>query len=654
MTSPATDLANGFRVVETPHWIPGAIYGAAPYSLRLHLEWSGPPSCLNRFREKMPDLWNLDRTMKAPREISGANPTLQAGTWLLDWTREIQRVSGLPVLGQGQVLTPTGRDGAAVNSILLLIPASPFTPVAAWETFQGVLAFFQATVNQLSGTEARSQLKGLMERLRSLPPKASDTTRFIRVAHEKGIPITWITAEVMQYGYGARSRWIDSSIFQDTSAIGVSLARFKQLGAQALETAGLPTTKPELLRDADHAVRRATELGYPVVIKPANLAGGGGVFLGLQNTEAVRRAFDQAKQLSPLVVIEKQVPGRDYRLLVFRGKVIKAVERIPGGVTGDGVSSVATLLERLNGDPDRAPTPNAPLKPIALDDEAKGLLAENGLSFDSVPNEGTFVRLRRTANHARGGLVANVIDQVHQDNTTLAVRAANALRLDPAGVDLLIPDIRVSWLKGEAAICEVNAQPTIGHMIDPQLYERILDTLLNGGDGRIPIVVVSGSLPNIGFLPAIRKALETFGLRVGWQSNDGVMLDHERLTPGNVDPYDAGHALLRDPRTDAIVLSIPDPSVIMKRGLPFDRYDILVAGGPQDDNETPQSHPRPKHTSDQEALAPLLPACSRLLIPCTETIAGAIQALSVSVPIAPIPSSTDDLIQMITRALRPT
>src|SRR5260370_972154 len=81
---------------------------------------------------------------------------------------------------------------------------------------------------------------------------------------------------------------------------------------------------------------------------------------------AVREAFDEASRYSDRVLVEKFVDGLDYRLSVFRGQLIWATERTPGGVIGDGRSTVRELVDQLNADPARADHPSNSMRQLAF------------------------------------------------------------------------------------------------------------------------------------------------------------------------------------------------------------------------------------------------------------------------------------------------
>ncbi len=244
-----------------------------------------------------------------------------------------------------------------------------------------------------------------------------------------------------------------------------------------MRQAGLPAPNHQAVNDEDSAVRAAEALGYPVVVKPSDKDGGVGVSVGLKTPEAVRKAFRRAREYSRAILVESFIEGRDYRLITLNGQLIWAVERVPGGVTGDGKSTIRQLVDQLNADPLRTDGPGGKLRPLLFDEEAAELLAERGMDETTIPTAGARIALRGAANVASGGTPVDVFDQVHIDNRQLAERAARAFRLDVAGIDLLIPDISRSWKETGAGICEINAQPcfgraTAGHLAGSDPRER--------------------------------------------------------------------------------------------------------------------------------------------------------------------------------------
>jgi cyanophycin synthetase len=332
---------------------------------------------------------------------------------------------------------------------------------------QGIHLALEAAVNLLHDVAAQSTeenvavtaLKAQVKALRAYAPSGMNTLNFLEASHAQGIPWARVAHNVYQYGWGAKGRWLHSSFTDQTPVIAATIARDKRLAASVLHRAGLPVPQHVNVRTLDEALEAAEQLGYPVVVKPADLDGGVGVFTFLESSAAVRDAFTAASRFSPNLIVQQHIIGNDYRLQVFQGEVFWATHRKPAGVTGDGMHSVRELVKQVNADPGRGPVDSRGLKWIILDDETDAWLARQKLDLDTVPENGRFVRLRGAANVTMGGTIEPVLEVAHPDNVALAVRAARVLRLDLAGVDLLIPDIRRSWHETGAAICEVNAQP---------------------------------------------------------------------------------------------------------------------------------------------------------------------------------------------------
>lgn len=515
--------------------------------------------------------------------------------WMLAVVHHVQRAVGLPIYESGCLLA------AAEDSATCCIPLWAFAGQQHIALLQALFQVFE------EASDERVQAFGqTLAELGKTSPKSSNVPRFMRAAFDLGIPFLEMPGEVVQYGIGRQSRWLESSFTEETTRISARIARDKRLTAQVLRRAGLPVPGQHVVTDADFAIHAAEKLGYPVVVKPLDADGGAGVFVHLRSAHEVQMAFAKASAFAPNILVEKHLFGRDYRVVVFRDEVIIAIERIPGGITGDGQHTVEELLARFNADPRRGASAHAPLKPVPLDDEARGLLAEAGLDPSSIPAEGRFVRLRQAANVASGGMPVGVLDQVHPDNLRLAIHAARALRLDLAGIDLLMPDISRSWRETGAGICEVNAQPNLGQIVTAGIYVPLLRKIVPG-NGRIPTVVVLGAAPKSRLCRALELALLDKRVSVGCHDTDGVRIQGEVIIDGAVSPFVAGTALVVDKTVSAMIISIDDVGAL-RTGLPFAKYDVLVLAGSHiafPDNA--QEHDRQQLLL--ELFAGILPGC---------------------------------------------
>lgn len=435
---------------------------------------------------------------------------------LLRMTLGILHQMGMPVAGGANVLRPDAQNPRQWVVGLPAVSAGNNAPRDALALACGLMNDL-AKGRTVKADVVRGEVSKLIQRFRPLAPLGVNTLRFLEAAHEMGIPWCHVANNVYQFGWGRRARWLDSSFTDETSTISASLARDKVACAKVLRAAGLPVPRHQLVASADQAIKVAEALGYPVVVKPANLDGGFGVRACVRDADAVQQAFDATFKLSKRVLVEQFIVGNDYRVRVCKGEVIGALIRRAAAVLGDGVSTVQALIDRTNSARRKRkanldPQVEQGYAPITIDDEVHQWLAAQGLDLHGVVPAGQRVRLRGAANVNLGGTNWDVTRQAHPDNLALAVQAAAALRLDVAGVDLLLPDIARSWQETGGAICEVNAQPQFS---SGQAHREVLRLLVKG-QGRIPVIAITGISTNADLEQTVVQCFLQEGVRIHW------------------------------------------------------------------------------------------------------------------------------------------
>lgn len=268
------------------------------------------------------------------------------------------------------------------------------------------------------------------------------TRAVVEAGPRRGIPHARRNDEsLVQLGWGRHRRLTQAAMTDRTSGVGVEVASDKQLTKALLGRAAIPVPRGLVVRSVDEALAAWAQIGGPVVVKPLDARQGKGVSLNLTTKAEVRAAFAEAARFAGRVLIEEQVAGRDYRALVVAGRLVAASERTPPQVVGDGVHTIAELIEIESRDPRRDEGHDNVLTRIEPDAIRLAHLARPGLALDTVPAAGTVVTLRESANLSTGSIVADVTDRVHPSVRCLCERAAGVLGLDIAGINLVLEDI---------------------------------------------------------------------------------------------------------------------------------------------------------------------------------------------------------------------
>ena len=442
-----------------------------------------------------------------------------------------------------------------------------------------------------------SDVQQAVERIRSqiddcyLGPS---TAAIVAAATDRGIPhIRLNDGNLVQLGYGASQRRIWTAETDLTSAIAEGIAHDKDLTKSLLATCGIPVPEGQVVASASEAWEAAQDIGLPVVVKPSDGNHGRGVSLDLNTREEVEAAFVIAEPEGSEVMVERYVRGHEHRLLVVGGRVVAAARGAVASITGDGVSTVAQLVNaQLNTDPRRGQGEDFPLGLIDTASDGAVLLdlQRQGLSPDAIPAAGREVLIQRN-----GNVAIDCTDEVHPEVDYIVSLAARVVGLDIAGIDVVAQDIsRPLHLQG-GAIVEVNAGPGLLMHLKPAegaprpVGRAICDHLFALGadaqdashcchdspQGRIPIVGIAGTdgAQHIARLTA--WLLHLSGRHTGLACRDGLFLDQRRVESADSTGWEAGQRLLINRAVQAAVFE-NGADTILRTGLAYDRCQVGV------------------------------------------------------------------------------
>jgi cyanophycin synthetase len=409
------------------------------------------------------------------------------------------------------------------------------------------------------------------------------TKSIVNAALARGIPYRRLNkGSLIQFGHGFKQRRILASETDRTTAISESIAQDKNLTRELLSSIGVPVPEGRPVVSAEDAWEAAEEIGVPVVVKPQDGNQGRGVTTNLSTREQVIRAYEIAYEESSCVIVEKYIPGCDYRLLVVGDQLVAAARREPANVIGDGVHSIRQLVEIVNQDPRRGEHHGTVLSKIHINDAALVVLREQGFEPDSIPPAGQRVLIRRNANLSTGGTAVDVTDKVHPDWRALAVEAARMIGLDVAGIDVVAIDIGTPCTPGTGAVVEVNAAPGLRMHLSPSdglprpVGEAIISTLFpEGENGRIPIVAVTGVNGKTTTTRFTAHILKGTGATVAYTCTDGIYIDDRRIDTGDCSGPQSARNVLLNPEVEMAVLETARGG-ILRAGLGFDKCDVAV------------------------------------------------------------------------------
>ncbi len=409
------------------------------------------------------------------------------------------------------------------------------------------------------------------------------TLAIVEEAKLRGIPFMRIgRGSIIQLGCGKHQKRIEATITENTSCISVDIACDKVVTKELLYEAGIPVPEGGVAYGPDSALSIAHDLGYPVVVKPHNGNQGRGVSLNITSDKELEKAFALASAISQTVIVERQIQGKNYRVLVVGGNVAAVAERVPAAVDGDGIHSIRELIEIENADPLRGEGHEKPLTRIKVDGHIVLTLDKQGISLDYIPPKGQTVMVRENCNLSTGGKSVDRTDRIHPQVSMMAVRAAGIIGLDVAGVDVTTPDISKPLQLTGGAVIEVNAAPGIRMHHYPtrgkvrNAARSVVDMLFpRGSQYSIPIVSITGTNGKTTTARMLCSILSISGYNVGCTTTGGIYINNKCILHGDTTGPSSARTVLTDRTVDIAVLETARGGLV-RSGLGYDLADVGI------------------------------------------------------------------------------
>jgi cyanophycin synthetase len=409
------------------------------------------------------------------------------------------------------------------------------------------------------------------------------TGSMIDEAVSRGMP--WIRLNrysLCQIGYGANQKRIQATVTSQTSSIGVEIAGDKEDTKFLLDQAEVPVPKGDIVRSEEGLKDAVKRIGFPLVVKPISGNHGRGITTDVETLEDAQVAFAAAKKVSRSVIIEKNIYGEDFRLLVIDHKLVSAAKRTPAHVIGDGKSTIQQLIDKVNEDPRRGYGHEKVLTAISVNDMTIGILDLHGYTLDTILPKGEMQKLKDTANLSTGGTATDVTDIVHPYNVFMAERISKIVGLDICGIDVMTNDISVPLPETGGAVLEVNAGPGFRMHLAPteglsrNVAANVIDMLFPPGtSARIPIVAVTGTNGKTTTTRLIAHMVKMKGYRVGYTTSDGIYIQNRLLQKGDTTGPQSAEFVLKDPTVDFAVLESARGG-LLRAGLGFHYCNVGI------------------------------------------------------------------------------
>jgi D-alanine-D-alanine ligase-like ATP-grasp enzyme len=235
------------------------------------------------------------------------------------------------------------------------------------------------------------------------------------------------------------------------------ISKHKDMAYDFVQMNGITIPKTAAVQSSEYlepALSILEEFGS-VIVKPKQGSGSKGLYLNIKDEDHLRQAIEASLKFYKTVLVQQQLLGEEVRFAVANGKVQGVLLRQKPYVTGDGVSTVADLIEEENR---KRLTITDTLVPYPQLDET--LVDSSLLYSDKVLTKGERQELNKNTMIRGGASMFNITNEIHPGYKKLAEKAA-AFGGGFIVVDMMIQDEKAPPTPDNYGFIEFNLVPAL-------------------------------------------------------------------------------------------------------------------------------------------------------------------------------------------------
>ena len=217
-------------------------------------------------------------------------------------------------------------------------------------------------------------------------------------------------------------------------------------------------------------------LSKNLVVKPSHGKQGNNVFTNIDYTELLpiinTITADLDNKINERILIENQVFGSLYRIIVVNDEIIGVVKRIKPKVIGNGINTLNELIIGYN----HLQVKNKDYKSVV----DYNYISKQGFYLENIIDIGKIIYLTNVINYHNGAMTQNTnLKNIHPDNILLFKKINKIFDINISGIDYISKDISISH-KNDGNIIEVNGQPGVASnlKVDKLFAKKLINNLV--------------------------------------------------------------------------------------------------------------------------------------------------------------------------------